>query len=79
MAKSKNERTPFSPATDSDQPEQGDDGSDAPSSDGNTVQDPQARRPAWTPHPGALQHVFGNADTTKIDRYKNLNERRGRK
>ena len=56
---------------------------DEPSANGNTAQagaqDQQTRRPAWTPHPGALQHVFGNADTTKINRYKNLNERRGRK
>ncbi len=70
-------RTPSSPATDSDQQEQGDDGSDAPSSDGNTVQDPQVRHPAWTPKPGVL-NALGNADTSKLDRYRELNERRGR-
>ncbi len=51
---------------------------DAPSANGDTAQDQQTRRPAWTPHIGALS-TLGSADTTKIDRYKALNERRGRK
>ncbi len=55
---------------------------DAPSANGDTAQadamEQQARRPAWTPRPGAL-HAFGNADMSKLDMYKELNERRGRK
>ncbi len=55
---------------------------DAPGSDGDAAQadamEQQARRPAWTPRPGAL-HAFGNVDTSKLDKYRELNERRGRK
>ncbi len=38
---------------------------------------PQVRRPSWTPRPGALS-ALANADTNKLDKYRELNERRGR-